>query len=141
MDQEYYQLEFFLKTIKKCLSNLCNNCIDEVCDSTVKKVLLTKVEPGKKIETYLRILKEKKSKIECSYKSVYEDISDIGIEDFYVSDNNSNLTDEENVSQNINTNNNNKIKQINVIERINKIEIIPAKKNKGNKKKKKWNFL
>jgi hypothetical protein len=137
MDQEEYQLEFFLKTIKKCLSNLCNKCIDEVCDSAVRKVLLTKVEPGKKIETYLRILKEKRSKIECSYKSVNEEISDIGIEDFYVSDNNSNLTDEENINQNTN----NKIKQINVIERINKIEIFPAKKNKGNKKKKKRNCV
>ena len=96
MDQEEYQLEFFLKTVKKCLSNLCNNCIDEICDSAVRKVLISKVEPSKKIETYIRLLTEKRNKIECCYRSLFEEASDHGMDELYVSDNNSHFSGSEN---------------------------------------------
>ncbi len=133
MDQEENQLEFFLKTIKKCLSNICNHCIDEICDSALRKVLLLKVEPGKKIETYLRLISEKRIKIQCYYQRFYEEENDN--EDIFNSDNNSNFSDFENCGKLQNK----EIKNVNIVERINKVEILPTKKNKGNKKKKKKN--
>lgn len=146
MDNEEFQLVFFLTNIKKYLSNLCDNCIDEICDSTVQKILMSNIEPHKKIETYLKIIKEKRNKIECDYRNLFEDENDSkeNITKHYLksdSENNSHLSDcDGNCGKSTSiidlNRNNNHIKSETSIKYDSSQH---NKKNKGNKKKRKRN--
>lgn len=145
MDTDEHQLVYFLANVKKYLSNLCDNCIDDICDSTLQKVLMTRLEPNKKIETYIKLIKEKRNKIECDYRSQFEDYNDSkdNITKNFLkseSENNSHLSDCDGncgiasslIDMNRNGNTNNQAT-------TNTETIYQIKKTKGNKKKKKRN--
>lgn len=145
MDNDEYQLLYFLANVKKYLSNLCDSCIDEICDSTVQKVLMTRLEPNKKIETYIKLIKEKRNKIECEYRNQFEDYNDSkdNIPKNILkseSENNSHLSDcdgncgisSAKIDMNLNKNLKSPIT-------INSENAYQAKKTRGNKKKKKRN--
>ncbi len=147
MDNDEYQLVFFLANVKKYLSNLCDNCIDDICDSTLQKVLMSRLEYNKKIETYIKLIKEKRNKIECEYRSQFEDNNDSKekiTKNFLKSEseNNSHLSDCDGncgISTSIidiNTN-------INLKDQVtnNSDNIYQIKKTKVNKKKKKRNAI
>ncbi len=145
MDNDEYQLVYFLANVKKYLSNLCDNCIDDICDSTVQKVLMTRLEPNKKIETYIRLIKEKRNKIECEYRNQFEDFNDSrdNITKNILkseSENNSHLSDCDGncviSSGKIDLNTNKNLKSPTA---TNSETIYQIKKTKGNKKKKKRN--
>jgi hypothetical protein len=147
MDNDEYQLLYFLGNIKKYLSNLCDNCIDDICDSTLQNILVSKLEPNKKIEAYIKLIKEKRNKIDCDYRNTLEEMSDSkdNIAKNLIrseSDNNSHLSDcDGNCTKStslIDINNNKNYKMENTNNLSNKLEVVnPNKKNKGNKKKKK----
>ena len=141
MENEENQLSNFLRTAKKYLSNLCDKCIDQICDSTLKTILISKIEPNKRIETYIELIKEKRKKIDREYKDIFEDMDDnsdnFGKNYIRSDSDHSHLSIEcngqcdksETLEDYSNKNN-----------EINKIEISTKgdnKKNKGNKKKKK----
>lgn len=148
MDNDEYQLVYFLANVKKYLSNLCDNCIDDICDSTVQKILMSKIEPNKKIDTYIKLIKEKRNKIDCEYKKQFDDYDyckDNITKQFLKSESesNSHLSDCDGncgiSSTIIDLNANKNIKNQNLInDKENNYQI---KKTKGNKKKKRRNAI
>jgi len=145
MDNDEYQLVYFLANVKKYLSNLCDNCIDDICDSAVQKILMSKIEPDKKIETYIKLIKEKRNKIDCDYRNqfdIYNDSRDNITKNILKSEseNNFHLSDCDGncglSSQIIDFNTNKKIKNKSM---NNSEDAYHIKNSKGSKNKKKKN--
>lgn len=145
MENDGNQLIYFLRTVKKYLSNLCDSCIDEICDSALSLILQSDLEPNQRVETYFKFIKAKRNKIDSDYREVYENLNDSKDNIMKNTLNNHPKSDSENNSNasdcDGNCINSASLKDINSksIKVENNYPIF--KKNKGNKKRKKKNAV